>query len=145
MGIFFLKEPIRQKNKTLLEMLEAREIPLPYLQNHPSIQDMEVCLWLQRKKLQMFPFVICNLSLSKIWLEFRNGLVAFKLRLLLESVVWLSGLLFFLQSRQHRIAAQSNISFGVALNLTLIRRMKYLLVIIIRLKSSVLLKLKELF
>ena len=76
-------------------MLEAREIPLPYLQNHPSIQDMEVCLWLQRKKLQMFPFVICNLSLSKIWLEFRNGLVAFKLRLLLESVVWLSGLLFF--------------------------------------------------
>ena len=76
-------------------MLEAREIPLPYLQNHPSIQDMEVCLWLQRKKLQMFPFVICNLSLSKIWLEFRNGLVAFKLRLLLESVVCLSGLLFF--------------------------------------------------
>ena len=142
MGIFFLKEPIRQKNKTLLEMLEAREIPLPYLQNHPSIQDMEVCLWLQRKKLQMFPFVICNLSLSKIWLEFRNGLVAFKLRLLLV------GYLVFLQARQHRIAAQSHISqqhFGVPLNLTLIRRMKYLLVIIIRLKSSVLLKLKELF
>ena len=62
------------------------------------------------KKLQMFPFVICNLSLSKIWLEFRNGLVAFKLRLLLESVVWLSGLLFLTIKIAQKCSAESLIA-----------------------------------
>ena len=144
MGIFFLKEPIRQKNKTLLEMLEAREIPLlPYLQNHPSIQDMEVCLWLLRKKTANVS--ICYLQF--ISLQNMAGIQKWPCCIQIETaarvcslVIWV---VIFFYIRQHRIAAQSHISqqhFGVPLNLTLIRRMKYLLVIIIRLKSSVLLK-----